>query len=118
MERLPVARIVPRPFKDMLLGLINHANNRRLTVAVSNLGRVTLPEPAESHTERLLFQVSAVRPQFCAISHGGLLTISFTSPFVETDLVREYVAQLAEAGIEVTIAAPRTTEAELAEVGA
>lgn len=118
VERLPAARIVPRPFKDMLLGLINHANNRRLTVAVSNLGRVTLPEPAESHTERLLFQVSAVRPQFCAISHGGLLTISFTSPFVETDLVREYVAQLAEAGIEVTIAAPRTTEAELAEVGA
>src|SRR5699024_7135544 len=38
-ERSPVLRIVPRPLKDLLLRLINRANNRGLTVAVSNLGR-------------------------------------------------------------------------------
>ena len=114
-ERLPAARIVPRPLKDALLSLINHANNRSLTVAVSNLGRVTLPEPAQSHVGRMLFHVSAARPQFCAISHAGLLTISFTSPFEETDHVREYVRLLTEAGVDVTVAAARTTEQELAE---
>ena len=115
IERLPLARIVPRPLKDMLLSLINHLNNRGLTVAISNLGRVTLPEPAEPHVGRMLFHVSAVRPQFCAISHDGLLTISFTAPFVETDHVREYAALLTEAGVEVTVSAPRVSEDELSE---
>lgn len=117
LERLPVARIVPRPLKDVLLGVINRANNRGLTVAVSNLGRVTLPEPAQSHVGRMLFHVTAVRPQFCAISHAGLLTLSFTSPFVETDHVREYARLLTEAGIEVSVAAARVTEEELGEIG-
>ena len=117
VERSPLARIVPRPLKDLLLGLANRANNRSLTVAISNLGRVTLPEAAAPHVGRMLFHVSAARPQFCAISHAGLLTISFTSPFVETEHVREYARILTEAGIEVSVAASRTTEAELAEVG-
>ena len=117
VERSPFARIVPRPLKDTLLSLVNRVNNRSLTIAISNLGRVTLPEPAASHVGRMAFHVSAARPQFCAISHAGLLTISFTSPFVETDHVREYARLLTEAGIEVSLAATRTTEAELAEVG-
>ena len=117
VERSPLARIVPRPLKDLLLGLVNRANNRSLTVAISNLGRVTLPEAAAAHVGRMAFHVSAARPQFCAISHDGLLTISFTSPFVETAHVREFARALTEAGIEVSLAASRTTEEELAEVG-
>ncbi|MDN6329708.1 MAG: alcohol acetyltransferase [Brachybacterium sp.] len=118
VERWPLARIVPRPLKDLLLRLINHANNRSLTVAISNLGRVTLPAPAQSHVGRMLFHVSAVRPQFCAISHDGQLTLGFTSPFVETAPVREYARLLTDAGVEVSLAAARTTEEELAGVDA
>ena len=116
VERWPLARIVPRPVKDLLLSLINHANNRSLTVAISNLGRVTLPAPAQDHVGRLQFHVSAVRPQFCAISHAGQLTIGFTSPFVETAHVREYARLLTDAGVEVTVGAARTSEEELAGV--
>lgn len=114
-ERMMVLRIVPRVLKDVLLGLINRGNNRGLTVAVSNLGRVTLPEPAESRVGRMLFHVSAVRPQFCAMSHAGMLTISFTSPFVETDHIREFARLLTARGVDVSVAAIRATEAELAE---
>lgn len=114
-ERMVVLRIVPRVLKDVLLRLINWVNNRGLTVAVSNLGRVALPEPSESHVGRMLFHVSAVRPQFCAMSHGGMLTISFTSPFVETDHVREFARFLSAEGIDVRVAAARVTEDELEE---
>ena len=114
-ERTPALRIVPRPLKDAILGLINRLSNRGLTVAVSNLGRVVLPEPAESRVGRMLFHVSAVRPQFCAMSHAGLLTISFTSPFVETGHIREFARLLTAQGVDVTVAAARVTEAELAE---
>ncbi|HMR48006.1 MAG TPA: alcohol acetyltransferase [Arachnia sp.] len=115
LERMPVLRILPQPLKDLVLGLGNRANNRGLSIAVSNLGLVQLPEPAETAVRRLLFHVSAVRPQFGAISHAGLLTISFTSPFVETGHVREFARMLTAQGIDVTVAAARVTEEELAE---
>jgi hypothetical protein len=115
-ERMPVLRIVPRPLKDVLLRLVAWGSNRGLTVAVSNLGRISMPEAAaDSHVRRLLFHVSAIRPQFCAMSHDDLLTISFTSPFTETDHVKEFARQLTAHGIDVTVAAARVTNSELAE---
>lgn len=116
-ERYPLLRVVPRPLKDVLLRLINWGNNRALTVAVSNLGRVVLPEPAEAHVRRLAFHVSAVRPQFCSISHDGVLTISFTSPFQETGHIREFARMLTEQGVEVSAAATRVTAPEIREAG-
>ncbi|MFV0432675.1 MAG: alcohol acetyltransferase [Leucobacter sp.] len=115
LERMPLLRVVPRPLKDFLLGLINRSSNRGLTVALSNLGNVMLPEPAESRVGRMLFHVSAARPQFCAISHAGLITVTFTSPFSETGHVREFARMLTAHGVDVTVAAARVTEAELAE---
>jgi hypothetical protein len=114
-ERMPVLRIVPRPLKDVILKLVNHGSNRSLTIAVSNLGRLSLPEPADSHVGRMLFHVSAARPQLSVASHADLLTLSFTSPFIETDHIREFARLLSVSGVEVTVAAERVTETELAE---
>jgi hypothetical protein len=116
VERSPLLRIVPRPLKDLILGWLNALSNRRLTVAVSNLGRVTLPEPAASQVGRVLFHVSAVRPQFCAISHGDQMTITFTSPFTQLGHVRAFTRALSARGVDVSVTAARVTESELAEV--
>ena len=97
-ERMPVLRIVPRPLKDVILKLVNHGSNRSLTIAVSNLGRLSLPEPADSHVGRMLFHVSAARPQLSVASHADLLTLSFTSPFTETDHIREFARLLSASG--------------------
>lgn len=114
LERMPALRILPRPFKDAILAVVNEGTNRGLSVAISNLGLVRLPEPADSHVGRMLFHVSAVRPQFCAVTHAGFLTISFTSPFTETAHVREFTRLLTAQGIDVAVAAARVTEDELA----
>src|SRR5690625_374019 len=117
LERTPLLRIVPRPLKDGILRFVNWINNRGLTVSVSNLGRVILPEPLESHVGRMAFHVSAVRPQICVISHADQLTISFSSPFIETDHIREFARILTGQGVDVTVAAARVTEAELSGQG-
>lgn len=113
-ERHPVLRYIPRPLKDLVLAATNQSVNRGLTVAISNLGRVTLPEPVDRHVGRLYFHVSAVRPQFCAITHGDQLVVSFTGPFVETDHHACFVRLLTQRGIPVRVAASRVTAAELA----
>jgi hypothetical protein len=114
-ERTPVLRIVPRPLKDVILKLVNWRSNRGLSIAVSNLGRVSLPGPVDSRVGRMLFHVSAARPQLCAMSHAGVLAVSFTSPFTETGHIREFARLLTASGIDVRVAAARVTEAELGE---
>ncbi|MGO1570493.1 MAG: alcohol acetyltransferase [Canibacter sp.] len=116
-ERMPALRVVPRPLKDVLLRFINWVNNRGLTIAVSNLGRVVLPETIDARVSRTTFHVSAVRPQMCAISHAGFLTVTFTSPFVETHHIREFARMLTSQDISVTVSAARVTETELTEEG-
>ncbi|MDN5977462.1 alcohol acetyltransferase [Acidipropionibacterium jensenii] len=117
LERLAPLRIFPSPLKDVILRLINWGNNRGLTVAVSNLGLVRLPEASESQVGRMMFHTVAVRPQFCAVTHAGRLTISFTSPFIQTGHVKEFVRLLTREGVDVTVAVSRVTEAELGLVG-
>lgn len=115
LERTPVLRIVPRPLKEVMLRLVNWGNNRGLSVAVSNLGRVSLPEPFDSHVGRMAFHVSAVRPQMSVISHNGNLTVTFTSPFTETDHIREFTRMLTSHGLNIRVAATPVTETELAQ---
>ncbi len=116
LERMPPLRIMPSPLKNLILRSVNRASNRGLTVAVSNLGLVRLPESAESRVAAMMFHTAAVRPQFCAMTHAGRLTISFTSPFVQTGHVREFARLLTGQGIGVTVTASRVIEAELGVV--
>ncbi|SDL73799.1 hypothetical protein [Tessaracoccus oleiagri] len=115
-ERNPALRVVPRPLKDLILATVNSWGNQGITLAISNLGRVALPEPVAVHVGRLYLQVAAVRPQFGAVSHGDLLTVSFTAPFVETDYQAAFVRHLTGAGVPVEVNASRVTAGELAEV--
>jgi hypothetical protein len=112
-ERMPGLRIVPRAVKDVVLSLLNRVNNRGITVAISNLGRVTLPGPADDHVAAMALSVSAIRPQLSVMSHAGNLTLSFTSPFVEVPHVREAARFFRAQGIPVRVAATAVTEGDL-----
>ena len=106
VEEIALVRVVPRRVKDPILRLIGWSIDRRASVSVSNLGRVVLPEPAEAHVGRLLFSVPAVRPQIAVVSHAGLLTITFTSPFVESAHADAFARILAANGVEAVHTTP------------
>lgn len=111
----PFIRAVFRPLKDLILKWINLAHNRGVTVAMSNLGGVKLPEPLSSYVRRVYFHTSAIRPQFCVISHQDWLTASFTTPFIETSIQEKFVQLLSKEGIAVTVGANKVTREELGE---
>ncbi len=100
----PLMRAAPRPLKDLILKGINWVNNRHITIAVSNLGKVSIPAAMDAHISALYFHVSAVRPQLSIVSFKDQLTATFTSPFVETEIERVFARSLTEQGIPVTIA--------------
>ncbi|MGD8215867.1 alcohol acetyltransferase [Aestuariimicrobium sp. Y1814] len=112
-EHHPLARILPRPVKDLVLGAVNRLNNRNLTVAMTNIGRVGFPADVDGHVRAVHLAVSAARPQFSLASHGDVLTLNFTSPFVETDHQAAFVRELTARGVDVSLAVGKVTEDEL-----
>lgn len=111
----PAARVIPRPLKDLILKGINKWNNRKITVAMSNLGIVRLPEMIEDYVEHFYFSTSVVRPQFCMISYKDHLNLSFISPFTETSIVEWFIRYLTDKGLNITIDANKVTREELGE---
>ncbi len=109
----PFIRVVIRPLKDFALKLVNKATNRNITLAMSNLGRLTFPEEIEKYIEDIYYYTSVIRPQFCMISYAGRLTLTFTSPFVETDIQREMIRLLTDKGLPVSVDANKVTGEEL-----
>ncbi len=103
-------RMTPRLIKDSILKFINHIRNRELTIAISNLGLIRFGEDVDTFVKGLSVETSAIRPQFCAVSHGNVLSICFTSPFIETEIQKNMIRMLTHQGIEVTVSANRVDE--------
>ncbi|MBO1029958.1 alcohol acetyltransferase [Tessaracoccus sp. SD287] len=112
-EHHPFGRLLPRPIKDVVLGAVNRLNNRNLTVAMTNIGRVSFPGPVDAHVGAVYLAVSAARPQFSMASHGNILTVSFTSPFIGTEHQTAFVRELTGRGVAVQVATSKVTPAEL-----
>ncbi|MGA4507751.1 alcohol acetyltransferase [Propionibacteriaceae bacterium G1746] len=117
-EHLWVARVLPRPVKDVILGVANWLNSRQLTVAMTNVGRLDFAEDINQHVQAVFIAVSTPHPQFSMISHGDVLTVSFTSAFVETAHQAAFVRGLTGRGVDVRVAASKVNEDELAASGA
>lgn len=101
-EEILFIRLVPLHIKDPVLRLINSGNNRRITAALTNLGRFRMPESLKDRVEEVLVATSAVRPQMSIISHEKDLSICFTSPLASTDVQDHCYDILVNDGLEAT----------------
>ena len=80
---------------------------------MSNLGKVQLPQTIDEKVHQVYFQTSAVRPQFCVVSHRDHLSICLNSPFIDTTLYKQFVRDLTALGVPVTISANKIAGPEL-----
>lgn len=99
--------------KTLFWKLVNYVSNRNLTIAISNLGKVTFPDPIDGYIDKIMTHLPAVKVPFYAIGHGDQLTVSFTSPFVESTIEEQFVRVLTDAGVAVTVAANKVTSEDL-----
>lgn len=114
-EYNPFIRIVLRPVKDFILKVVNYFNNQSITIAMSNLGLIQINEGLVPHIDNFYFYTSVIRPQFCMLSYGNSLNISFTSPFVETDIYQRFVSILTDKGIDIEVDVNKVTPEEMGD---
>lgn len=103
LEHNAFMRVVPLLLKDFVLRIAHVINNRGITAALSNIGKVTICKELEPYIQVFDCFTSANRPQICMCSFGDRLEISFASPFVSTDIQKNFFRMLTAEGVEVTV---------------
>lgn len=102
-ERAIAARIAPITVKNIFMRLAYNQNNRRVTAALSNIGVITLPEEINKYVRQFGVFCSTNRIQACICSYMDNLVISFSSPFLSTDIQRRFFRILTSMGADVEI---------------
>lgn len=97
------AKIAPLFFKDICLKYAYRLSMRQSTATISNIGIVKMPEPLKKYIKSFDVYTGTNKVQICLCSYEDVLSISFTSPFVSTDIQRRFFRKLTARGIDVTI---------------
>ena len=103
LEHMMLLRLIPLFLKVPVLRLFNFLADRQVTASLSNLGRIEMPAPLSGFLRGFDVFLSTRRIQVCLSSFGDNLVITFTTPFVNTDVQRSFFCQLAEMGLSVTL---------------
>lgn len=105
LEHNMFARVVPLVLKDFTLRIADRINDRGITAALSNIGKISVAPELNSYLRQFAVFTSARRPHICICSYEDNLVVSFTSPFTDTDIQKTFFQTLTQQGIEVVIAA-------------
>lgn len=96
-------KTIPLEIKIPCLKLAGRWAEREDTAAVSNIGKISMPQEISAYIRLFDVIVGTKRPQICLCSFGDTLAISYSSHLESTDIPRCFFRQLTEQGIEVEI---------------
>ncbi|MBE6958000.1 MAG: steryl acetyl hydrolase [Ruminococcaceae bacterium] len=106
-ERLMIVKLMPLFLKNIVMKAVFHAvGERKSTLSLSNLGRITVPEEMQPYIERFDFilGVQATAPHNCGvISYGDTLYINFIRNVRESELEARFYRVLQELGLSVQV---------------
>lgn len=104
LERNPFARIVPLVIKDFFMRIGYDISEKKYTFSISNIGKVSMPAQLEPYIHLFDVFISTAKAQVCMCSFQDNITMSFTSPFMSTELEKNFFRKLTNRGIAVEIA--------------
>jgi NRPS condensation-like uncharacterized protein len=106
-ERLMVVKLMPLFLKNIVMkAVFNAVGERKSTLSLSNLGRITVPDEMQPYIERFDFilGVQATAPHNCGvISYGDTLYINFIRNVRESELEARFYRVLQELGLSVQV---------------
>ncbi|MGI5967875.1 MAG: hypothetical protein ACOX65_13205 [Anaerotruncus rubiinfantis] len=103
LEHNALARIMPLAAKDVVMQLANRFKKREVTGMLSNIGRIAMPEALRPYIRLFDVFTSTNRVNLCMCSYGDTMALSFTAPFVSTDIQKNFFRILSGFGLSITI---------------
>lgn len=103
MEKNFAVRWVPLILKDFFMRTGYKISEYSVTAALSNVGKVSMPEPYEKYIKLFDVFTSTEKLQICMCSFKNNMVISFTDPFTNADVQKRFFRYLSSAGIEVEV---------------
>ncbi|GHV02758.1 hypothetical protein FACS189485_04180 [Spirochaetia bacterium] len=99
---LPI-KIVPLAVKVPVLKKAAGNAEKANSAAFSNLGKITMPLALVPYIRLFDVFTSTTRPQICICSFEDTMVISFTSPFISSDVERSFFHSLGSLGLDIEI---------------
>lgn len=103
LEHNYATRLLPLVFKKPTLKFAHYLTNREVTTSLSNIGKISMPSDIEDYIDIFDVYVSTAKTQICLCSFKDKLSINFTSPFINTEVQKNFFRELSSRGIPVTI---------------
>ena len=105
IERNFFIRLLPLFIKNIFLYIAFSLAAREVTAVISNLGNIQMPEEVKPYIKLFDVFISTNKPMICICSYEDKMNISFTSPFISTDIQCSFFRQLTQMGIAIEISA-------------
>lgn len=103
VEHNALAKIVPLFFKDIFIKAAHDLSALEVTSSLSNIGAVKMPEILQDYINVFDMCTATNKISICMCSYMDKISISFTSPFINSDIQRNFFRQLSGMGIDVEI---------------
>lgn len=103
MEHNAALRAVPLVIKDFFMRLGYNLNALSVTAALSNVGKITMPQEYVPYIRHFDVMTSIKKLQICMCSFENNMVVSFTDSFVGADVQKGFFRYFTKNGIPVEI---------------
>lgn len=103
VEHNYIIRLVPLFIKDIVLFYVDQVLNRKITAALSNVGKIELPEEYTPYIHSFSGLMSTESQQIVVCSFQDVITITFGSTYKNTEVIKNFFRYITSHGIDVEI---------------
>lgn len=104
LEHNIFARATPLVIKNIILKKAYNLSASENTAALSNIGRISMPQELAAYIRLFDVFVSTKKLQLCMCSYEDNLSLTFTAPFVSAEVQKNFFRTLTHMGIDVRLA--------------
>lgn len=104
LEHNIAIKTVPLGIKSLVIAAVNARVQRGITGTISNVGKITMPEPFASYIDRFSCFMAAPDVQISVCSFGDKMCFGVGSAFVTNPVMMRFFRKIVNLGVDVEIA--------------
>ena len=104
LEHNIAIKTVPLALKNLVIAAVNASVQKGITGTVSNVGKITMPEPFASYIDRFSCFMAAPEIQISVCSFNGKMCFGVGSAFETNPVIMRFFRKMVALGIDVEIA--------------